>query len=75
MTIRNWKILKFVAAVGTGFVALHGATTRKWRRWHTVFVVAGAVATIGAALTEWRTETDDGTVGAGRRAEAPSAVA
>ena len=54
MTIRDWQIVKFVAAVGTAVVALHGATTRHWRRWHTAFVVLGAVATIGVAVTEQR---------------------
>jgi hypothetical protein len=75
VTIRNWKILKFVAGVGTGVVALHGAKTRQWRRWHTVFVVAGSVATIGAALTEWRTDTNSQNVGEERTAKTPSAVA
>jgi hypothetical protein len=76
VTNRNWKILKFVAMVGTGAVALHGAKTRKWRLSHTVFVITGAVATIGAALTERQTEPAHSALEQGaRRGEAPSAVA
>jgi len=58
MTQREWQILKFVSVIGVAFVGLHGATTRNWRRWHTVFVVTGAVASIGSAVTERRTAAD-----------------
>ena len=30
-----------VAAIGSGVVALHGVTSRNWRRGHTLFVVLG----------------------------------
>jgi hypothetical protein len=76
MTNQTWKIMKFAAVVGTGVIALHGATTRKWRLWHTVFVVGGAVATIGAALTEWRSGPDhSANRQAGKLGGARSAVA
>jgi hypothetical protein len=74
--MRNWQIMKFVSAVGTAFVALHGATTRKWRRWHTAFVVLGAVATIGVAVEERRSGAGSGSDEEGSTPRAaPSAVA
>ena len=75
MTMRNWQIVKFVAVVGTAVVALQGATTRKWRRWHTAFVVMGAVATIGAAVTQQRQRSNQGAMAGSSRGTAPSAVA
>lgn len=39
-----------VAAIGSGVVALHGATTRNWRRGHTVFVALGLGASVALFL-------------------------
>jgi hypothetical protein len=39
--------LQAVAAIGGGIVALHGITSRRWQRWHTVF---GALAIAASAL-------------------------
>jgi len=44
------KKVQAIAAIGGGVVALHGATTRRWQRGHTVFVGLGLAASIGLFL-------------------------
>jgi len=41
------KKLQAIATIGGGVVALHGATTHRWRRAHTVFVALGLATSIG----------------------------
>jgi hypothetical protein len=42
--------IQAVAAIGSGVVALHGATTKNWRRTHTLFVTLGLGASVGLFL-------------------------
>ncbi len=45
-TLRKVQAL---ATIGSGIVALHGITTRRWQKRHTLFMVLGMGASLGLA--------------------------
>lgn len=51
MSSKDWKAVGAIAALGGAVVAAHGITNKRWQTWHTVFVVAAALATAGPALS------------------------
>jgi hypothetical protein len=50
MSKKDWKAVGAVAAIGGAMVAWHGITSKRWQTWHTVFVIAAALAAIGPQL-------------------------
>jgi hypothetical protein len=38
-----------VATIGSGIVALHGITSRRWQKRHTLFMVVGMGTSVGLA--------------------------
>jgi NADPH-dependent curcumin reductase CurA len=51
MNKRDWQVLGALGGIGGGVTALHGLTSQKWTRAHTVFTIAAAAAGLGALLS------------------------
>ena len=53
------KKMQALAMIGSGVVAFHGVTTRRWQRSHTAFVGLGLAASIGLfVLPRFKSSSD-----------------
>ena len=52
MTNKHWRIIRSITAVGTAVVTLHGVSSKRWKTGHSVILIVGVIASIGAALTK-----------------------
>lgn len=48
----DYKRMQAVASIGAGVAVLHGLSSRRWKAWHTAFVLLGLFATAASLLED-----------------------
>lgn len=50
MSKKDWRYMQLAGMTALAFVAIHGATSRRWKDLHTIGVILCAVAAVGPEL-------------------------
>ncbi len=51
MSSKDWRYVQLAGMTALALVAIHGATSRNWKDFHTLGVILCAVAAVGPELT------------------------